>query len=86
LILTCTVFVINGFSQEKKKVKVPSEVKTAFAAKFPNAQKVEWGIEPPGNLKRSLLSTELNLRLFMMLMAILLKLKPKSKKMSFFNL
>jgi hypothetical protein len=35
-------------AQEKKKVDVPAAAKTAFTAKFPQAQKVEWGIEKAG--------------------------------------
>lgn len=46
---------LNVNSQEKKESKkaekqvtVPAQAKAAFAAKFPTATKVEWGIEKPG--------------------------------------
>lgn len=48
LILLCVSFVMSTMAQETKKVDVPAAAKTAFAAKFPQAQKVEWGMEKPG--------------------------------------
>ena len=48
------VFLLNGYSQEKKETKtaksvnVPELVKKAFAAEFPSVAKVKWSIEKPG--------------------------------------
>jgi hypothetical protein len=36
---------------QEKKVTVPEAVKKAFAAQFPNATKVEWGLEKPGEFE-----------------------------------
>jgi hypothetical protein len=55
LLAVLAVFMLTLNSQEKKETKkaekqvnVPMAVKKAFAVKFPNAAKVEWGIEKPG--------------------------------------
>lgn len=48
LILVCVSFVMSALAQETKKVEVPAAAKTAFTAKFPQAQKVEWGMEKAG--------------------------------------
>lgn len=55
LLAALAVFMLNANSQEKKETKkaekqvnVPAMTKAAFAAKFPTATKVEWGIEKPG--------------------------------------
>ena len=39
-------------AQEKsKKVEIPAAAKSAFAAKYPKAEKVNWGIEKPGEFE-----------------------------------
>lgn len=48
LLLVCVSFVMSTIAQETKKVEVPAAAKTAFAAKFPQAQKVVWGMEKAG--------------------------------------
>lgn len=35
----------------EKKMNVPEAVKKTFAAQFPNATKVEWGLEKPGEFE-----------------------------------
>jgi len=38
-------FVLSLFACGQKDDKVPANVKTAFTKKFPNAEKVKWGME-----------------------------------------
>jgi len=52
------LLMLNSYSQEKKKesknekkVEVSEVVKNAFATKFPNATKVEWSLEKPGEFE-----------------------------------
>jgi len=51
MIAICTTFVAGSFAQEQKKNEIPEGAKSAFATKFPKAQKVEWGIEKPGEFE-----------------------------------
>lgn len=44
----CIFFVVSSFSQEKQKEEIPAAAKSGFAAKYPNAGKVKWSIEKPG--------------------------------------
>jgi hypothetical protein len=48
--------ICNAQAQEKsekaeKKVEVPAAVKSAFQVKYPKAEKIEWGIEKPGEFE-----------------------------------
>jgi len=54
LVAALAMFMLTVNSQEKKEYKkaekpvnVPAAVKKAFAVKFPNVTRVEWGIEKP---------------------------------------
>jgi hypothetical protein len=54
ILTICMVFIgISSIqAQEKsKKVEVPAAVKSAFEAKYPKAEKVNWGIEKPGEFE-----------------------------------
>lgn len=43
-------------AQEKsKKIEVPAAVKSAFEAKYPKAEKVNWGVEKPGEFEAEFL-------------------------------
>ena len=44
------VFVAFSFAQ-KPKEETPTAAKTAFAAKYPTAQKVKWSVEKPGEFE-----------------------------------
>jgi hypothetical protein len=48
VLLISILFVFCANAQVQKKDEIPSSAKTAFAAKFPKAQKVKWSIEKPG--------------------------------------
>lgn len=50
-VLVCTAFVIGVSAMNQKDEKIPAAVKTGFAAKFPTAQKVKWGVEKPGEFE-----------------------------------
>ena len=45
--MVCMVFVAFSFGQ-KPKEETPAAAKAAFAAKYPTAEKVKWGVEKPG--------------------------------------
>ena len=47
----CLVFILSSYAQKQKKEEIPSAAKTAFAVKFPKAQKVKWSIEKPGEFE-----------------------------------
>ena len=49
-LLVCFVFVAFSFAQ-KPKDETPVAAKTAFAAKYPTAQKVKWSVEKPGEFE-----------------------------------
>ena len=49
-LLVCMVFVAFSFAQ-KPKDETPVAAKTAFAAKYPTAQKVKWSVEKPGEFE-----------------------------------
>ena len=49
-LLVCMVFVAFSFAQ-KPKDETPAAAKTAFAAKYPTAQKVKWSVEKPGEFE-----------------------------------
>jgi hypothetical protein len=45
--IALALFIISVFAEEKKVI-VPEVVKKSFAAQYPSATKVEWGIEKAG--------------------------------------
>ena len=49
-LLICMVFVAFTFAQ-KPKEETPAAAKAAFAAKYPTAEKVKWGVEKPGEFE-----------------------------------
>ena len=46
----CIAFVGFSFAQ-KPKEETPAAAKTAFAAKYPTAEKVKWSVEKPGEFE-----------------------------------
>jgi hypothetical protein len=54
ILTTCMVFlvVISANAQEKQNKTTPPEaVKSAFTAKYPEAEKIHWGVEKPGEFE-----------------------------------
>jgi hypothetical protein len=51
MISLCVGFILSGYAQKQKKEEIPAPAKTAFAVKFPKAQKVKWSIEKPGEFE-----------------------------------
>jgi hypothetical protein len=49
-LLVCMIFVVGTYAQ-KTKEETPAAAKSAFAAKFPGAQKVKWSVEKPGEFE-----------------------------------
>ena len=49
-VLVCMVFVVGVYAQ-KPKEDAPAAAKSAFAAKYPGAQKVKWSVEKPGEFE-----------------------------------
>ena len=50
MVTFCASLVLGVMAQEKKD-EIPAAAKSAFAAKFPGAQKVKWDIEKPGEFE-----------------------------------
>ena len=50
-LFVCLAFVIGVLAINQKDEKIPAAAKTGFAAKFPTAQKVKWGVEKPGEFE-----------------------------------
>ena len=50
-LFVCLALVIGASAINQKDVKIPAAAKTGFAAKFPTAQKVKWGIEKSGEFE-----------------------------------
>ena len=50
LLFACTIFVVFANAQ-KPKEETTAAAKTAFAAKYPGAQKVKWSVEKPGEFE-----------------------------------
>lgn len=50
-LFVCLAFVIGVSAISQKDEKIPAAAKTGFAAKFPSAQKVKWGVEKPGEFE-----------------------------------
>jgi len=48
-------FILNSFAQQKKKEEVSALAKSAFTTKFPDAQKIKWSIEKPGEYEAEFL-------------------------------
>ena len=48
LVLLCCSFILVAVQAQKAKEVIPVAAKTAFAAKFPAAQKIKWSVEKPG--------------------------------------
>jgi hypothetical protein len=51
MICFCLGFMLTVSAQTQKKEEIPTSAKTAFAAKFPKAQKVKWSVEKPGEFE-----------------------------------
>ena len=51
VITLCVSLFLSTNAQKPKKEEIPATAKTAFAAKFPKAQKVKWSIEKPGEFE-----------------------------------
>lgn len=49
-VLVSIMFVVGTYAQ-KPKEEVPAAAKSAFAAKYPTAQKVKWSVEKPGEFE-----------------------------------
>lgn len=49
LISICLGFILSSIAQ--KKNEIPASAKTAFSGKFPDAKKVKWSIEKPGEFE-----------------------------------
>ncbi|MEI7831340.1 MAG: PepSY-like domain-containing protein [Prolixibacteraceae bacterium] len=49
-VLVCMIFVVGTYAQ-KPKEDAPAAAKSAFAAKYPAAQKVKWSVEKPGEFE-----------------------------------
>jgi uncharacterized membrane protein YkoI len=47
VLFCCSVFLL-AVKAQKAKEETPAAAKTAFAAKFPTAQKAKWSLEKPG--------------------------------------
>jgi hypothetical protein len=50
ILLVCMIFVVGAYAQ-KPKEDAPAAAKSAFAAKYPGAQKVKWSVEKPGEFE-----------------------------------
>ena len=51
VLIVCLTFVIGLSALNQKDEKIPAAAISGFAAKFPTAQKVKWGIENPGEFE-----------------------------------
>ena len=51
VLIVCLTFVLGVSAMNQKDEKIPAATKSGFAAKFPTAQKVKWGIEKPGEFE-----------------------------------
>ena len=49
-VLFCMILVVATHAQ-KSKEETPAAAKSAFAAKYPTAQKVKWSVEKPGEFE-----------------------------------
>jgi hypothetical protein len=49
-VLVCLIFVVGTYAQ-KPKEEATAAAKSAFAAKYPTAQKVKWSVEKPGEFE-----------------------------------
>lgn len=51
LLFVCMAFVMGISAMNQKDEKIPAAAKTGFATKFPDAQKVKWSVEKPGEFE-----------------------------------
>ena len=51
ILSVCLAFIIGVSAMNQKDEKIPAAAKTGFAAKFPTAQKVKWGVEKSGEFE-----------------------------------
>jgi hypothetical protein len=51
ILFICLALVFSASAINQTDVKIPAAAKTGFAAKFPTAQKVKWGVEKSGELE-----------------------------------
>jgi hypothetical protein len=49
-VLVCMIFIVFTYAQ-KTKEETPAKAKSAFATKYPTAQKVKWSVEKPGEFE-----------------------------------
>jgi hypothetical protein len=47
----CSVQAQEKSEKAEKKAEVPAAVKSAFQVKYPKAEKIEWGVEKPGEFE-----------------------------------
>jgi hypothetical protein len=51
MLFVCMALVAVVSATNQKDEKIPAAAKSGFAAKFPNAQKVKWSVEKPGEFE-----------------------------------
>lgn len=51
VLFVCMALVVGVSATNQKEEKIPAAAKSGFAAKFPTAQKVKWGVEKPGEFE-----------------------------------
>ena len=51
VLFVCMALVVGVSAANQKDEKIPAAAKSGFAAKFPTAQKVKWGVEKPGEFE-----------------------------------
>ncbi|MGE5395602.1 MAG: PepSY-like domain-containing protein [Candidatus Saccharibacteria bacterium] len=51
LLFIIMAFVLGVSALNQKEEKIPAAAKTAFATKFPTAEKVKWSVEKPGEFE-----------------------------------
>ena len=51
VLFVCMALVVGVSATNQKDEKIPAAAKSGFAARFPTAQKVKWGVEKPGEFE-----------------------------------
>lgn len=51
VLFVCMALIVGVSATNQKDEKIPAAAKSGFAAKFPTAQKVKWGVEKPGEFE-----------------------------------
>lgn len=51
VLFVCMALVVGVSATNQNDEKIPSAAKSGFAAKFPTAKKVKWGVEKPGEFE-----------------------------------